>query len=111
MTTSGARSSSASVNWRPAISGIPIVLKYDGEMPVQAANGRWAKGRLGPSAIRYGATTSTNGGSDIDEAAAATPGAASTAGMSRRMNIRIAPASPYFAVGSETLIATSPSDR
>src|SRR3989442_1076682 len=98
-TTSGARSSSASVSVRPASSGMPIVLKYDGETPVHIVNGRFASGRSGPSAIRYGATTLTNGGSDIDAAASATPGTASSAGTIRRMNDRIASPSPYFVVG------------
>src|SRR5438445_125533 len=90
---------------------MPMVLKYDGEMPVHIVNGRFASGRSGPSAIRYGATTLTKGGSDIDAAASATPGTASSAGTIRRMNDRIASPSPYFVVGSETFIATRPSDR
>src|SRR5258707_989936 len=81
--TSGALSSSASVNGRPASRGMPMVLKYDGVIPVHAANGRSANGRCGPSAVWYGATTITNGGSAIVAAADTTPGADSIAGTTR----------------------------
>ena len=51
------------------------------------------------------------GGSAIDPAAFATPGIDSSPGISRAMNDRIAAASVYCEVGSDTRIVSSPSDR
>src|SRR5262249_12074972 len=78
-------------------------------MPVHAANDRSAIGRWGPSAVWYGATIVTSGGSNIDADALVTPGTDSIAGTTRLTNARIAAGSAYFAVGNEIRIETSPS--
>src|SRR4029453_10881222 len=77
-------------------------------MPVQAANDRSAIGRCGPSAVWYGATIVTNGGSSIDAEALGTPGTDSLAGTTRLTNARIAAGSAYFMVGNEMRIETRP---